>query len=133
MKHLIAETLYDNTVFKTASSGSSIERSEASIAIEELAALLQLRDDMIPTESMNALVTFLEQTGIEYLQMYVISKKVSNVDTVYTLGNTTHKSTFDVSIEFDGDVIHVGILKDIKIKDDGDEESKRHETNCENP
>lgn len=113
MKKSIIETLYGNTLFKVALSNSPIERSNANIAVEELGALLGLRDNMISTKSMLALVTFLEQTGIDYLHMYIANKQVSNVDTVYTLGNTTSNSVFDVNIEFDGNVVHVGILKDI--------------------
>ena len=115
IERIIIETIYDNTVFKF-SVASAMEKSKSNIAIEELGSLLKLRKQLFSEKDMISLIRFIDKIGFDFNQLFVVEKVSSHGEIIYTLGFINSNTTVDVHIEYDGNVIHAGIIMDMPLK-----------------
>lgn len=118
LQRIIAEVIYDNTVFRFTVS-NSVDMAKMNIAIEELSALLGMRDKMPSEKDMLSLVQFLEKIGFDFNQLYIKNKVAANGEIVYTIGFVNNNCVVDIHIEYEKNIIHAGILVEMPIDKDG--------------
>lgn len=116
MLELIIETLFDNTAFHEPVMGSPETREKFKVVIDELNTLLNGSDNEVPSKTMKALVSFIEHTGIDYMQMYVVDKKVVDDVTIYTMGHVNSESQFNVRIKNVNNTYYVSINAELTIE-----------------
>ena len=106
----IAKQLYNNTEAIYLAESDAKKRSEQAIVFEELGVLLSLRDPALKADKADVLITFLGELGVDCSKMYVVSKEVTPIDTVYTIGYTHQPNQFSVIVEINSDGMQAGII-----------------------
>ena len=115
MHKKIAIRLYNNTEEMYLNSSSSIDRAKQSIAFEELGVISSLRDKSLDVKNLRAAIAFIERTGIDYQNMYIIGRVDECGETRYQFGYTDKDNVFEIVTQIDGNVIHTCIIMAIEI------------------
>lgn len=91
------QTVYDNTLFATYKASSPLD---SEIVCYELATLLGLRtgEDAVPTDEMDCALSFLSKVNVDYENMYIAKKIITDFDIRYTVCFTNSRKVFDVRI-----------------------------------
>lgn len=115
MLELIIETLFDNTAFHEPVTSSPENRERFRVVIDELNTLLDGSNN-VPSKTMKALVSFIERSGIDYIQMYIVDRKVVDDVTIYTMGHINSDAQFNIRIKNSGDIYYVSINVELVIE-----------------
>ena len=106
----ILKALYNNTEEMYLHEFDDIKKSAEAIVFEEIGILLGLREPSFSASKVKAVAEFLEITGFDYKNMYIVSKTSTAVDTVYKVGYINKSNTFDVIVEENDDMLQAGLI-----------------------
>jgi hypothetical protein len=112
----ILKALYNNTEEKYLDEMDEVKKSAQSIVFEEIGILLGLRKPSFSVDKVKAVAEFLEVTGFDYHNMYIVSKTKTSIDTVYKVGYIDKSNTFDIIIEENDDTIQAGLIINLERK-----------------
>lgn len=112
----ILKALYNNTEEQYLQEMDEVKKSAQSIVFEEFGILLGLRKPSFSVDKARAVAEFLEVTGFDYHNMYIVSKETTSIDTVYKVGYTDKPNTFDIIIEENDEGINAGLIINLERK-----------------
>lgn len=112
MSDPIVSCLYNNTEAEINQGSDTDLRSRVNVAMMELSSFLYMKDSNTNLAFCAAMLDYCKWTHVSCESLYVSNRTATNREVVYTLADRFTYKSFDIIVERESNVYHVGVLLD---------------------